>query len=69
MWEAGYESVKTLDPLALSFGKPPWCVLPLWGLLNLVSQLTQKGDSGSTVPDINSCFTSYRYLVSPAPRP
>lgn len=45
-----------LDPLTLSFGKPPWCVLPLWGLLNLVAQLTQKGSSGTRVPDINTAI-------------
>lgn len=30
-----------LSPLALSFGKPPWCVLPLTELVYLVSQLSQ----------------------------
>lgn len=35
----------------------------------MVSQLTQKSQSGTRVPDTNSCFTSYLCLVSPASRP
>lgn len=50
-------SQRRLRPLALSFGKPPWCVLPLWRLLNLVSQLSQRGDSGASVPGVNTTIS------------
>lgn len=50
-------------PLALSSGKPPWCVVPLWGLLPLFSQFSQGSDSGITrLPHIDTALLPHASL-------
>ena len=43
-------------PLALSFGKPPWFILPLQDLLNLFLQLSQRGGSGDRILGIDTAI-------------
>ena len=57
-----------LNPLALSFGQPPWCILPLWRLLNLSSQLSQRGDSGASVPGVNTAIPPLSLFSTPYTR-